>query len=157
MDNSLIDNRIQQVRKGNKIAKMDFYAAIEMTDSGYSKMIANNTMKISTLYKIAEVLKVAPEYLMYEKDEDLLVYKVLEATFTAARDEGEKLLAEIKQLEQSRNEWKEKYYQLLDMKITMVMPDEDKAKKTAYVAAVGSEHELTIAAEDEIKITKTKK
>lgn len=55
------------------------------------------------------------------------------------------------------NDWKEKYYQLLDMKITVVAPENEQAKKTSHVAAVGSQHELTIAAEPAIEITKTKK
>lgn len=53
------------------------------------------------------------------------------------------------------NEWKEKYYQLLDLKFTVVTPEE--TKKTYDVDAAGNRNELTIAAEPEIPITKTKK
>jgi hypothetical protein len=55
------------------------------------------------------------------------------------------------------SEWKEKYYRLLEMKITVVEPETNDAKKTNDVDAVGGEHELSIAAEPDIEITKTKK
>lgn len=152
-----IYNKIERLRKEKGLSKMDFYKAVGMTDTGFRQAKENNSLKVVTLIKIAEVLDVAPEYLLYQTDEDLILYKVLEATFTAAKNEGEKLLNEIKALEKSRDEWREKYYGLLDMKITMVMPDNEQAKKTPHVSAAGSEHELNIAAEPEIEITKTKK
>lgn len=55
------------------------------------------------------------------------------------------------------SDWKEKYYQLLDMKITVVIPDNEQLKKNSDVAIVRHNDELTIAAEEEIEIKKVKK
>jgi hypothetical protein len=54
-------------------------------------------------------------------------------------------------------EWKEKYYQLLDMKFTIVAPDNEALKKNADVVTIGHNDELTVAAEDEVKLNKPSK
>lgn len=48
-------------------------------------------------------------------------------------------------------EWKEKYYNLLDLKITVHNPE---LKKSDDVVTIGHRDELTIAAEDETPLTK---
>lgn len=54
------------------------------------------------------------------------------------------------------DEWKEKYYQLLDMKVTLVAAP-DEAKKTYDVDAAGDRIELNKAAEPSIAVETTKK
>jgi DNA-binding Xre family transcriptional regulator len=53
-------SKIEMLRAQKKIPKMEFYKSIEMTDTGYKKMLESNSMKVSTLEKIAEILGVKP-------------------------------------------------------------------------------------------------
>lgn len=46
---------------------MDFYSQIGLTGQGYSRMFENDSMKVSTLLKIAEVLQVSVTELLGEK------------------------------------------------------------------------------------------
>src|SRR5882757_9347578 len=52
----LIYNKIEQLRKLKKIPKMEFYKEIGMTDTGYRQAVENNSLKVITLEKIAQVL-----------------------------------------------------------------------------------------------------
>lgn len=56
--NKLIFSNIERYRKLRNIAKMLFYEKIGMSPNGYSDMVKNNSLKIVTLEKIAEVLNV---------------------------------------------------------------------------------------------------
>jgi DNA-binding Xre family transcriptional regulator len=51
--------RIDMLRQKRKIRKMEFYRLIGMTETGYKNMRISNSIKVSTLQKIAEVLKVS--------------------------------------------------------------------------------------------------
>jgi DNA-binding Xre family transcriptional regulator len=53
----LIYNNIEKIRKERKIPKMEFYKAIGMTDTGYRQAKENNSLKVITLEKIANVLQ----------------------------------------------------------------------------------------------------
>jgi transcriptional regulator with XRE-family HTH domain len=55
---SSIYDKIEELRKEKKIPKMDFYERIDMTSKGYTLMVENNSIKVATLQKIAEVLGV---------------------------------------------------------------------------------------------------
>lgn len=58
---------------------------------------------------------------------------------------------------ENTDEWKEKYYKLLDMKITLVTTEQEAAKKTDDVYAIGDRVELNQVAEESTPIEKTKK
>jgi hypothetical protein len=51
-------------------------------------------------------------------------------------------------------EWKEKYYKLLEMKITVVEPASEELKKASNVVAFGHTDELSQVAEPAIEIKK---
>lgn len=59
---------IEALRKEKKIPKMDFYEKIDMTSKGYTLMVENNSIKVATLQKIAEVLDV-PVSTFFEMDD----------------------------------------------------------------------------------------
>jgi DNA-binding Xre family transcriptional regulator len=59
--------KIDKLRIGRKIAKMEFYTAIGMTHGGYKNMIENDTIKLSTLKRIAEVLRVPVSEIFTDK------------------------------------------------------------------------------------------
>lgn len=54
----MIYNKIEEIRKEKNISKTEFYKAIGMSTTGFLQMVENNSMKITTLEKIAEVLNV---------------------------------------------------------------------------------------------------
>jgi transcriptional regulator with XRE-family HTH domain len=58
--------KIEEVRKAKGMQKMVFYRLIDMTDSGYRRAIENKSMRIETLQRIANVLKV-PISLFFEE------------------------------------------------------------------------------------------
>jgi transcriptional regulator with XRE-family HTH domain len=58
----MIYDKIENTRKNRNFKKMDFYAAIGMTGTGYADMVKNNSMKIAILEKIANVLNVPVSY-----------------------------------------------------------------------------------------------
>jgi len=53
---------IEVLRNRKKIPKMDFYSQIGMTHKGFNQMMENESIKVSTLQKIAEVLGVHVSY-----------------------------------------------------------------------------------------------
>lgn len=57
---------VDRIRKSRGISKMDFYKLIGMSSTGYNQMFENNSMKIATLEKIAEVLHVSATDLLAE-------------------------------------------------------------------------------------------
>lgn len=57
---------VDQLRKSRGISKMEFYKLIGMSSTGYNQMFENNSMKIATLEKIAEVLKIPATELLAE-------------------------------------------------------------------------------------------
>jgi transcriptional regulator with XRE-family HTH domain len=63
----LIYNAIEKIRKDRNISKTDFYKAIDMTTNGYLQMVENNSIKVTTLQKIADVLRV-PMTAFFEED-----------------------------------------------------------------------------------------
>ncbi len=59
--------RIDMLRQRRKIQKMVFYKLIGMTEAGYKNMRLSNSIKVSTLEKIAEVLEVSVFELLEQK------------------------------------------------------------------------------------------
>ena len=53
-----IYKRIEEFRKARNISKIPFYKAIGMTTNGYLQMEKNNSIKLATLFKMAELFKV---------------------------------------------------------------------------------------------------
>lgn len=49
---------IEILRNRKKIPKMEFYSKVGMTHKGFNQMVENNSIKVSTLNKIADVLGV---------------------------------------------------------------------------------------------------
>jgi transcriptional regulator with XRE-family HTH domain len=66
----LIYNKIELLRKKKKISKTEFYEAIGMSNNGFLQMVENNSMKITTLQKIADVLGV-PVSIFFEDGEQV--------------------------------------------------------------------------------------
>lgn len=66
MDKSVIDRILVE----KSIAKMDFYKQIGLTGQGYARMFENDSMKVSTLVKISEVLGVSIIELLGEKPKE---------------------------------------------------------------------------------------
>jgi DNA-binding Xre family transcriptional regulator len=67
---SNIYKTIEGLRKLQGIGKMEFYRLVEMTSVGYATMVKNDTMKLSTLKKIAEVLKTSLADILDEEMRD---------------------------------------------------------------------------------------
>jgi len=57
---------VDRIRKSRGISKMEFYKLIGMSSTGYNQMFENNSMKIATLERIAEVLNVSATDLLAE-------------------------------------------------------------------------------------------
>jgi transcriptional regulator with XRE-family HTH domain len=58
VNKSLIFNRIEKARKNARIPKMEFYNAIGMSGTGFLQMQENDSIKVTMLQKIADVLNV---------------------------------------------------------------------------------------------------
>lgn len=65
----MITNKIENLRTIKKISQTDFAKKIGMTQTGYSQMIKNNDLKVSTLQKIAEILEKPVSYFFDEKEQ----------------------------------------------------------------------------------------
>jgi DNA-binding Xre family transcriptional regulator len=50
--------QVEKLREERNIPKMEFYSKIGMTAKGYNQMFENDSMKLSTLEKIAAILDV---------------------------------------------------------------------------------------------------
>lgn len=61
-----IYSNIERLREERKIPKVAFYSKIKMSSTGYLKMVDGDSMKMSTLRKICEVLEVDPAYLFID-------------------------------------------------------------------------------------------
>jgi transcriptional regulator with XRE-family HTH domain len=69
----LIYNKIELLRKKKRISKTEFYEAIGMSTNGFLQMVENNSMKITTLQKIADVLGVPMSFFFEDGEQvDLL-------------------------------------------------------------------------------------
>ncbi len=55
-------NKIENIRKQKKVSQRDLCKIIGITTVGYSKMIREESIKVSTLEKIAKVLEVPVIY-----------------------------------------------------------------------------------------------
>jgi DNA-binding Xre family transcriptional regulator len=62
-----IYRKIDYYRKLRGLPKMEFYKLIQMSDVGYSAMVKNHTVKLTTLEKIANVLNISIFELLHEE------------------------------------------------------------------------------------------
>lgn len=65
-----IANRIKAIAKEKGIKMETIYSSIGMTNAGFYRMLKNNSMKIDTVGKIAEVLGVSVLYLLQDLEEE---------------------------------------------------------------------------------------
>lgn len=64
--------QIEKFREMRKIPKMEFYKLIGMSSKGYVQMVQNNSIKLSTLQKMADVLKVEiGDFFPSDKNKDI--------------------------------------------------------------------------------------
>lgn len=75
IDIALIFNEIDKLIVERKLSKMDFYASIGYTQHGYDKMKTNKSVKLTTFFKICEVLGVNPVYFFDKKDDQKTDFK----------------------------------------------------------------------------------
>lgn len=88
---------IEKLLLDRKISKMDFYAQIGMSSTGFNQSLENNSMKVSTLQKIAEVLGIPISYFFpeNEKQENAEILELLR--------ENRELRKEIDRLKENAN------------------------------------------------------
>jgi len=63
-----IDLKIKKLLESKEISASRFCKKIGVTESGYTYMIKNESMKLKTLYKISEVLQVPVSYFFDESE-----------------------------------------------------------------------------------------
>ena len=66
-----IYEKIETLRNLRNIPKMKFYKLLGMSDVGYNKAISNNSLKLITLEKIAEILDTPLEELVSKHKPDI--------------------------------------------------------------------------------------
>lgn len=67
-----IKNKIEKALIEKEISKKDFLLNIGMSAAGYWQMLESNSMKVTTLLKISEVLKLPVSYLLPSYAVDIL-------------------------------------------------------------------------------------
>lgn len=102
-----IKQRIEDLRLSKKIPKMDFYEQVGMTSKGFNQMFENNSIKLSTLQKIAELLEVPITYFFTENKPKVLTVADLQQKVSELYEENRQLMKENKKLMEQNAELKE--------------------------------------------------
>jgi transcriptional regulator with XRE-family HTH domain len=78
-------SKIRQLQKMNKVSNREISVVVGLTDTGYGKMLENETCTVSTLEKIATYFKVPVSY-FFDLEEKPQAYKPIETKVDVAED-----------------------------------------------------------------------
>lgn len=93
----MIDKKtVDQLRAKRKISKTEFPKLIGMSNTGYNQMWENNSIKVETLHKIAQILQVPVTYFFEPKpvltsEDDLLYETSLQSRLILCLEKQEQL------------------------------------------------------------------
>lgn len=93
--------KIQQLIDSNKVEKMKFYKAINLTHAGFAKMMKDKTLKVETLELIAKYFSVSID-LFFERKFTIDTEKDKEITDLLR--ENRQLRIEIERLKENEND-----------------------------------------------------
>lgn len=107
-------NKIRSLQKTNKVSNREIATEIGMSDTGYGKMLDNETCDIKTIEKIAKYFRVSVSFFFDEKDS--IVYPSIEKLNVIEDGCGMCTVkdAEISKLKSDLMAIKDKYIYLLE-------------------------------------------
>lgn len=97
----MVTENIKQIAKDKGVTLSDLAAKIDMTESGMYAMFRNNSIKISTLEKISEVLNVS-------------ILSFFEETISMASEPQVKYNTELDRCRSELELWKQKAFENLE-------------------------------------------